>query len=180
MKKRVDDCETKPLHNYTSGGYKIETGPPKFHSIPLSAVVLGDLRQSDLLIGEKAERNYFLEGRAVLSAHNCKITQSNQRRPGGLTRKTRPFLSRNSSLLVGAMKDRQHRGRRGGRGKEGHGAGWAGKLFFFLSRHFYSKTSLRCSTYYGAQNCLMCLFLLLMQQASRKTGYGSPRESAVQ
>lgn len=55
--------------------------------------------------------------------------------------------------------------------------GWARKLFFFLSRLFYSKTSLRCGSYYGAQNCLMCLFLQLMQQASRKAGYSSPRES---
>lgn len=38
------------------------------------------------------------------------------------------------------------------------------------------EASLRCSSYYGAQNCLMCLFLLLMQQAGRKTEYGSPRE----
>lgn len=38
------------------------------------------------------------------------------------------------------------------------------------------EASLRCSSYYGVQNCLMCLFLLLMQQAGRKTEYGSPRE----
>ncbi len=50
------------LYNYTSGEYKIEMGFPNSIVFLLSAVVLGDMKQSDLLIGKKAERNDFLEG----------------------------------------------------------------------------------------------------------------------
>lgn len=122
---------------------------------------------------KKAERNNFLQGWTILSINNCKNTEQSAVR--GDWHKNRIFVLRNSSHEVCAINDRRgekklrHRKRR-------TKCRWARKLFFFLSIHFYSKTSLRCSTYYGAQNCLMCLFLLLMQQPSRKTGYGSPRE----
>lgn len=51
-------------------------------------------------------------------------------------------------------------------------------FFFFpvLPQSFCSETSLRCNSYYGARNCLMCLFLVLMQPAHRKTEHGSHRE----
>lgn len=95
-------------------------------------------------------------------------SQSNQRR-GMADTTTRPFLYIVKLISLGVSDEGQKKrkssgGTNGGRGRTE--CGWARKLFFFLSRHFYSKTSLRCSTYYGAQNCLMCLFLLLMQQAA--------------
>lgn len=59
------------------------------------------MKQFDLLIGKKAERNDFLEGRTVHLLIIVKA-QSNHRLRGGLAPKTRASLLRNSSLAVRA------------------------------------------------------------------------------
>lgn len=123
-------------------------------------------------LAREAERNDFLKGWTVPSSNNCKITEQSV----GMVAAPAPAELISLSRLP-ATRDWKAAGTTGGRGKRRAQRSWARKPFFLLSRHFYSKTSLRCSTYYGAQNCLMCLFLLLMQPANRKTGYCSPRES---
>lgn len=74
------------------------------------------MKQSDLLIGEKAERNDFLERRTVLSTNNCKITEQSavEGRPGT---KTRP-LSIEKLISPGASDEGQKRRRRGGGNKQ--------------------------------------------------------------
>lgn len=127
------------------------------------------MKQSDLLIAEKPRKKRFPKRVKCPSANNCKTTEQSsvQELPGT---QTRPPLLKNSSLLVGATRDRREE-------KDGEGVAGLESCFPSLSRIFFNlKTSPRCSSYYGAQNCLMCLFLLLMQQASRKTEYSSPRE----
>lgn len=99
-----------------------------------NAVILGDMKQSDLLIGKKAERNDFPGRVNCPSTNNCKSTEQSSVEgcPGT---KTRPSLLRNSSLLVGAMREQRRRGR----SKEGKSVAGLESCFSFCPDLFTQK-----------------------------------------
>lgn len=100
------------------------------------------MKQCDLLMVKKLERNNFLEWQAVLST-NCKITEQSAVRGG--RHKSQGFfffLLRNSSLLVRAKRDRrggEMRGTNGGTGKEGQSAVGLESCFSFSPDIFTQK-----------------------------------------
>lgn len=92
-----------------------------------------------------------------------------------LARKPISWKRRRVRLLI-IVKARSNQGLGGGGGSNpphpgGRGATGLVKLPLFSVQPFFPsllkwEAPPRCSRYYGARNCLMCLFLLLMQQAA--------------